>query len=62
VPVSRSAFDAAADLAMNSKSGLRSGDSLHLAVAGNIGANTILTADRVLAKNAKAISIVAVEF
>lgn len=62
VPVSRAAFDTAADLALNPKSGLRSGDALHLAVAGDIGASTILTADKVLAKNAKPINIVAVEF
>lgn len=62
VPVSRAAFDTAADLALNPKSGLRSGDALHLAVAGDIGASAILTADKVLAKNAKLINIVAVEF
>lgn len=62
VPVSRAAFDAAAELVADPKSGLRSGDSLHLAVASEIGADTIMTADKGLAKNARTLSIAVVEF
>lgn len=62
LPLSRSMFDAAAELAANSKRGLRSGDSLHLAAASEIGADAIMTVDRVLAKNARTLGLVVVEF
>ena len=51
-PVSRSAFDAAARLARNVASGLRSGDSQHLAMAIEAGAACMATTDGNLAKNA----------
>lgn len=53
VTVSRSAFRQAAQLVHNISSGLRSGGSLHLAVAIEAGAASIATADANLAKNAK---------
>ena len=53
VPVSRQAFGLAAQLVRNVPSGLRSGDSLHLAMAIGAGATSIATADANLAKNAK---------
>ena len=53
VPVSRQAFGLAAQLVRNVPSGLRSGDSLHLAMAIEAGAASIVTADANLAKNAK---------
>lgn len=62
VPVSRAAFDSAAELAMNPKSGLRSGDALHLAMAEDLGVDAVLTADQGLARNAKALGIIVVEF
>jgi hypothetical protein len=62
VPLTRSMFDVAAELAANAKSGLRSGDSLHLAAAVEIGADAIMTVDKVLAKNARARGLVVVEF
>ena len=53
VTVSRSAFRQAAQLVQNVPGGLRSGDSLHLAMAIEAGAASIATADVNLAKNAK---------
>jgi predicted nucleic acid-binding protein len=54
IPVSRSAFDHAAGLVRSVASGLRSGDSLHLAMAIESGATRIATADGVLEVNARA--------
>lgn len=62
LPLARSMFDRAAQLAANAKSGLRSGDSLHLAAASEIGADAILTTDKVLAKNATALDLAVVVF
>ena len=53
VPVSRKAFDDAAQMTRDAASGLRSGDSLHLAVALDIGASSLATADGVLDANAR---------
>jgi len=53
LPVSRKAFSAAAGMARNPASGLRSGDALHLAMALEAGASGIATADETLARNAK---------
>ena len=53
VPVSRQAFTHATQLVRNVPSGLRSGDSLHLAMAIGAGAASVATADANLAKNAK---------
>jgi predicted nucleic acid-binding protein len=54
MPVSRRAFEAAAQLARDAASGLRSGDSLHLAVAIEAGVTAIATADGNLERNATA--------
>lgn len=57
VPVSRQGFLHAARLARNARSGLRSGDSLHLSMALGLGAAGIATADANLAKNAKSMGL-----
>jgi uncharacterized protein len=53
VPVSRKAFEDAGRLTRDAASGLRAGDSLHLAVALDIGASQLATADSVLEANAR---------
>lgn len=53
VPVGRSAFLLAADLARDAQSGLRAGDALHLAVALETGAVDFATADAQLAAGAE---------
>lgn len=53
VPVSRTAFSRAAEMIKQHQHGLRAGDSLHLAVALELGASHMATLDGVLAKNAK---------
>jgi hypothetical protein len=53
VPVSRKAFEEAARMTQDSASGLRSDDSLHLAVALELGASDLVTADGVLDANAR---------
>lgn len=62
VPVSRPAFKVAADMAKSHKRGLRSGDSLHLAVAQEVGVRIIATLDGVMAKNAKRLKMETVQF
>lgn len=53
VPVSRNAFRHAAKMAQQHKYGLRCGDSLHLAVALELGASQMASLDTTLASNAK---------
>lgn len=53
VPVSRSAFSLAAEMVRQHDHGLRAGDSLHLAVALELGASHMATLDVTLATNAK---------
>lgn len=62
VAVSRSVFKNAADMARNYRHGLRSGDSLHLAVAREAGVQTIATLDRLMIKNAKRLKMATVRF
>lgn len=62
VPVSRDAFRQAAKMAQQHEHGLRSGDSLHLAVALELGASHIATLDTTLAANAKRNGIKLIEF
>ena len=57
LPISRAAFQKAAELAMQHKHGLRAGDALHLAVALEIGAKSIATLDSVMAANAERLKI-----
>jgi predicted nucleic acid-binding protein len=52
IPVERPAFTQAAQLAREATSGLRAGDSLHLAVALSSGVDQLATADAVLANSA----------
>ena len=54
LPVSRKAFDEAAQMVRDAPSGLRAGDSLHLAMAIEAGASGFATADDTLGKNATA--------
>ena len=49
-------------MAQSYKHGLRSGDSLHLAVAREIGAETIATLDKVMIKNAERLKMATVRF
>jgi hypothetical protein len=53
VPVSRNAFQHAAKMVQQHQHGLRSGDSLHLAVAMELEASKMATLDSTLAANAK---------
>ena len=62
VPVSRDAFRQAAKLAQQHGHGLRSGDSLHLAVALELGASHMATLDGTLAANAKRNGMELIEF
>ena len=57
VPVSRQAFEHAARLARNARSGLRPGDSLHLSMALEVGAASVATADATLEKNARSMGL-----
>ncbi len=61
-PVSRAAFKLAADMAQAHRYGLRSGDSLHLAIAQEVGAKTIATMDGTMARNAKRLKMATVQF
>ena len=47
-------FDHAAALCLHTASGLRSGDSLHLAVAARLACRSVLSFDEVLNRNARA--------
>ena len=62
LPVSRKAFRQAAMMALNAPSGLRSGDSLHLAMALEAGASGLSTADDTLENNAKAKGLNVIRF
>ncbi len=62
VSVSRSAFRQAAKMVQQHKHGLRSGDSLHLAVALELEASQMATLDTSLAANAKRNGIKSIEF
>jgi predicted nucleic acid-binding protein len=61
-PVSRYTFAAAASLARDATSGLRSGDSLHLAMALEIGASAIATEDDTLDANARKHGLTVIRF
>lgn len=62
VAVSRDAFRHAAKMAKQHEHGLRSGDSLHLAVALELGASHMATLDGTLAANAKRNGMKLIEF
>ena len=53
VPVNRGAFSRAAEMVRHHQHGLRAGDSLHLAVALELGASHMATLDGTLAENSK---------
>jgi len=60
--VSRIAFKQAAEMAKAHQYGLRSGDSLHLAIARELGIQIIATLDKNMAKNAECFSMSTVQF
>jgi predicted nucleic acid-binding protein len=60
MPVEYAAFNRAAAMTLDASTGLRAGDSLHLAAALEINANSMATLDGVLAKNAKKMSLILV--
>ena len=62
VPVSRKAFEEAARMTRDLASGLRAGDSLHLAVAIEVGASHLATMDRVLDDNARKHGLTTISF
>lgn len=62
VPVSRKAFEEAARMTRDSASSLGAGDSLHLAVALELGASGLATADGVLDANARRHGLAAIRF
>ena len=62
VPVSRGAFRHAAEMVRLHDHGLRAGDSLHLAVALELGASHMATLDGTLAANAKRKGMKLIEF
>ena len=62
LPVSRKAYKDAARMALHAPSGLRSGDSLHLAMALEAGASGLSTADDTLENNAKAKGLNVIRF
>jgi predicted nucleic acid-binding protein len=62
VPVSRDAFRHAAKIVQQHEHGLRSGDSLHLAVALELEVSQMATLDSTLAANAKRNGIKQIKF
>lgn len=60
--VSRNAFREAARVAGNPGKGVRAGDALHLAVARELGAQAVATADLALARGAEANGLRAIRF
>lgn len=50
-------FHTAAELSMDSETGLRAGDALHLACAMQANAQGIVTLDAVMAKNARLLKL-----
>lgn len=62
LPVAGPEFHRAAVLSLGADSGLRAGDSLHLASAEHAGAKTIATLDDVLGRNAQRLKIRLVAF
>lgn len=57
LPVEAPSFHQAALLTMDPATGLRAGDALHLACAIGAGAHGLVTLDRVLTKNARALKV-----
>lgn len=57
IPVSRTAFRQAAELARQYRHGLRASDALHLAAALEAGATSIATLDGIMASNAKRLKL-----
>ncbi len=62
VPVTRNACKNAARLVRDPASGLRAGDALHLAVALELGASSLATADALLDVNARRHGLATIRF
>jgi uncharacterized protein len=62
MPVSRDAFEAAAEMTRVPVHGLRAGDALHLAAALEMGAQAIATLDAVMTASAKRLKMKVVVF
>jgi predicted nucleic acid-binding protein len=60
LPIENKVYYSAGILVVNSKSNLRAGDALHLAVAKQLKSKSLATLDKVLAKNASSVKIQAV--
>lgn len=60
LPIESKVYYSAGILVVNSKSNLRAGDALHLAVAKQLKSKSLATLDKVLAKNASSVKIQAV--
>lgn len=61
-PVSRAAFTLAAEMVQQATTGLRAGDSLHLAVALELGATFMATLDEILAANSRQSGMAMIQF
>jgi predicted nucleic acid-binding protein len=61
-PVSREAFRQAGEIVKQHQNGLRAGDSLHLAMALELGASSMASLDSTLAANAKGKGLELIEF
>ena len=60
LPIENKVYYSAGILVVDSKSNLRAGDALHLAVAKQLKSKSLATLDKVLAKNANSVKIQAV--
>jgi predicted nucleic acid-binding protein len=60
MPVEYATFNRAAAMTLDASTGLRAGDSLHLAAALESNANSMVTLDGVLAKNARKMNLMLV--
>ena len=60
LPIENKVYYSAGILVIDSKSNLRAGDALHLAVAKQLKSKSLATLDKVLAKNASNVKIQAV--
>jgi hypothetical protein len=60
LPIENKVYYSAGILVVDSKSNLRAGDALHLAVAKQLKSKSLATLDKVLAKNASSVKIQAV--
>lgn len=62
IPVTRTAFTGGADLILKAEGALRAGDALHLAMALEVGATTVATADEQFEQTAAAHGLAVTRF